>query len=60
MGSEVDYKVPLTAAHRLAALMAEVGDGRWATTTTTVEDITGRPPRSLTRFLAEHATAFLP
>ncbi|WP_101786882.1 NAD(P)H-binding protein [Nonomuraea indica] len=52
--------MPADAAHRLAALMAEVGDGRWATTTTTVEDITGRPPRSLTRFLAEHATAFLP
>ncbi|MBN6055495.1 NAD(P)H-binding protein [Nonomuraea sp. RK-328] len=68
----VDLPVPEMAAHlerqgmpapfgqALAALMAEVGDGHWSSTTTTVEDITGHPPRSLTTFLADHATAFTP
>ncbi|MGP3913417.1 hypothetical protein [Nonomuraea sp. 10N515B] len=40
------------------ALMAEIGDGRWATTTTTVKDLTGRPPRPLSAYLADHKDAF--
>ncbi|MEW9551749.1 NAD(P)H-binding protein [Nonomuraea sp. NPDC050783] len=66
----VDLPVPEMAAHlerqglpsplaaELAALMAETGDGRWASTTAAVEEITGRPPRTLERFLADHRAAF--
>ncbi|MBF8187915.1 NAD(P)H-binding protein [Nonomuraea sp. K274] len=50
--------VPQPHAGDLAALMAETGDGRWATTTTAVEDLTGRPPRPLSAFLADHKDAF--
>ncbi|GLX97092.1 NAD(P)H-binding protein [Herbidospora sp. NBRC 101105] len=51
--------LPAPAARDLALLMAQVGDGRWATTTTTVADVVGRPPRSLREFLeqAESPTA---
>ncbi|QYC42937.1 NAD(P)H azoreductase [Nonomuraea coxensis DSM 45129] len=66
----VDLPVPEMAAHLerqgmpapfaadLAALMAETGDGRWASATTEVEDITGRPPRTLEDFLTDHRTTF--
>ncbi|WP_246083600.1 NAD(P)H-binding protein [Nonomuraea diastatica] len=66
----VDLPVPEMTAHLerqgvtqplagdLAALMAETGDGRWATATTTVEDLAGRPPRALSTFLSEHVHAF--
>ncbi|MFI6316483.1 NAD(P)H-binding protein [Nonomuraea sp. NPDC050556] len=55
----VDLPVEEAAAHLerrgmpadLAALMAQIGDGRWASTTTTVADILGREPRSLKEFL---------
>ncbi|MEV0595205.1 NAD(P)H-binding protein [Nonomuraea cavernae] len=50
--------LPEPVNHALAALMAEVGDGRWSSVTTAVEDITGRPPRSLATFLTDHAPAF--
>ncbi|MEV4393106.1 NAD(P)H-binding protein [Nonomuraea sp. NPDC049607] len=43
--------MPAPAARDLATLMSQLGDGRWATTTTTVADILGRPPRSLREFL---------
>ncbi|MEV4243020.1 NAD(P)H-binding protein [Streptosporangium canum] len=49
---------PGPAARDLAELMAQIGDGRWSTTTGTVEALTGRPPRSLARFLTDHAAAF--
>ncbi|MEV4251001.1 hypothetical protein AB0J63_47400 [Streptosporangium canum] len=39
------------AACDLAELMSQIGDGRWAGTTTTVADILGRQPRSLREFL---------
>ncbi|WP_188193914.1 NmrA family NAD(P)-binding protein [Nonomuraea sp. SYSU D8015] len=66
----VDLPVPEMAAHLerkgfpqpyatdLATLMAETGDGRWSSTTTTVEDLTGRPPHPLSVFLADHRDAF--
>ncbi|RJL35340.1 NAD(P)H-binding protein [Bailinhaonella thermotolerans] len=44
--------MPAGTARDLAALMAQIGDGRWADTTTTVAGILGRPPRSLREFLA--------
>jgi NAD(P)H dehydrogenase (quinone) len=43
--------MPAQAARDLAELMAQIGDGRWASTTTTVADILGREPRSLREFL---------
>ncbi|MFF0311430.1 NAD(P)H-binding protein [Streptosporangium sp. NPDC004379] len=43
--------MPAQVAHDLARLMAQIGDGRWASTTTTVADILGRRPRSLREFL---------
>nr|WP_062333178.1 NAD(P)H-binding protein [Herbidospora sakaeratensis] len=43
--------LPAEAARDLALLMAQIGDGRWATTTTTVADILGRPARPLREFL---------
>ncbi|PZG21868.1 NAD(P)H-binding protein [Nonomuraea aridisoli] len=66
----VDLPVPEMTAHLerqgtphplaadLAALMAETGDGRWSTTTTAVQEVTGRPPRSLSAFLREHRESF--
>ncbi|SFJ63492.1 Uncharacterized conserved protein YbjT, contains NAD(P)-binding and DUF2867 domains [Streptosporangium canum] len=50
--------LPGPVARDLAELMAQIGDGRWSTTTETVEALTGRPPRSLTRFLTDHTAAF--
>ncbi|MEV0631673.1 NAD(P)H-binding protein [Nonomuraea wenchangensis] len=50
--------MPAPFATDLATLMAETGDGRWATTTTEVEAITGRPPRTLDDFLTDHRTTF--
>ncbi|MFI6520365.1 NAD(P)H-binding protein [Spirillospora sp. NPDC050679] len=43
--------MPAQAARDLAELMAQIGDGRWASTTTTVADLLGREPRSLREFL---------
>ncbi|MEV4890204.1 NAD(P)H-binding protein [Nonomuraea sp. NPDC055795] len=43
--------MPAEAARDLAELMSQIGDGRWASTTTTVSDLLGRPPRSLREFL---------
>ncbi|ETK37126.1 hypothetical protein [Microbispora sp. ATCC PTA-5024] len=43
--------MPAQTARDLAELMAQIGDGRWAGTTTTVADILGREPRSLREFL---------
>ncbi|WP_433356940.1 NAD(P)H-binding protein [Microtetraspora malaysiensis] len=43
--------MPAQAARDLAQLMSQIGDGRWASTTTTVTDILGRGPRSLREFL---------
>jgi uncharacterized protein YbjT (DUF2867 family) len=50
--------VPAAAADDLATLMRLVGDGRWASTTTAVRDLTGRPPRTLADFVAGHADLF--
>ncbi|MEU6075281.1 NmrA family NAD(P)-binding protein [Micromonospora sp. NPDC047074] len=50
--------LPAAAADDLADLMRLVGDGRWASTTTTVRDLTGRPARTLADFVAEHAGRF--
>ncbi|MFC4010325.1 NAD(P)H-binding protein [Nonomuraea purpurea] len=50
--------VPQPHAGDLAELMGTTGDGRWATVTTAVEDLTGRPPRPLSAFLADHRTQF--
>ncbi|WP_327085375.1 NAD(P)H-binding protein [Nonomuraea sp. NBC_01738] len=47
------YGIPVEAGLALASLMAQVGDGRWASTTSTVEDITGRAPRSLEDYLRD-------
>ncbi|GAA3706969.1 SDR family oxidoreductase [Nonomuraea antimicrobica] len=44
--------MPAPAARDLAELMTQIGDGRWASTTTTVADLLGREPRSLREFLA--------
>ncbi|TMR32505.1 NAD(P)H-binding protein [Actinomadura geliboluensis] len=44
--------MPAQAARDLAELMSQIGDGRWASATTTVADILGREPRSLREFLA--------
>ncbi|WP_043628093.1 NAD(P)H-binding protein [Nonomuraea candida] len=66
----VDLPVPEMAAHLerqglpgpqaedLARLMAEMGDGSWAEVTSEVRDLTGHPPRPLSAFLADHASAF--
>jgi len=66
----VDHSVPDMAAHlaaqgvpepvaaELAAMMHEMGTEDWASTTSAVQDLTGRPPRSLRDFLADHADAF--
>jgi len=43
--------MPVQAARDLAELMSQIGDGRWASTTTTVADVLGREPRSLQEFL---------
>ncbi|MET7335543.1 NAD(P)H-binding protein [Nonomuraea sp. NPDC005650] len=68
----VDLPVPEMAAHLerrgvpqplagdLAELMASTGDGRWSSTTTTVEDLTGHRPRPLSTFLTDHKPAFTP
>ncbi|MEU0570774.1 NmrA family NAD(P)-binding protein [Nonomuraea sp. NPDC005983] len=70
--SYVDLPIPEMAAHaerrgfpgptalEFATLMAEMGDARWSSLTSTVEDVTGRPPRTLATFLADHAAAFHP
>ncbi|WP_336208910.1 NAD(P)H-binding protein [Nonomuraea sp. LPB2021202275-12-8] len=50
--------MPEQFAHALAALMADMGEADWSSVTTAVEDLTGRPPRPLSAFLADHATAF--
>ncbi|MFI6885470.1 SDR family oxidoreductase [Streptosporangium canum] len=50
--------LPGPVARDLAELMTQIGDGRWSTTTGTVEALTGRPPRSLIRFLTDHTAAF--
>lgn len=54
----VGQGLPEPVAIDLATLMAEVGDGRWATTTTAVQDVTGRRPRSVADFLADYASSF--
>ncbi|RUL94385.1 NAD(P)H-binding protein [Verrucosispora sp. FIM060022] len=50
--------LPSAFADDLARLMRDVGDGRWADTTDTVQAITGRPPRTLATFIADHATSW--
>lgn len=50
--------VPAAAANDLTTLMRLVGDGRWASTTSAVRDLTGRPPRTLADFVAGHADLF--
>ncbi|MFI2285712.1 NAD(P)H-binding protein [Nocardia beijingensis] len=43
--------MPAQTARAFSELMSQIGDGRWASTTTTVADILGREPRSLREFL---------
>ncbi|GAA1667268.1 SDR family oxidoreductase [Nonomuraea maheshkhaliensis] len=50
--------MPRELALDLAELQAQTGDGSWAPVTTEVRDVTGRPPRTLADFLADHAAAF--
>ncbi|MFG1946624.1 NAD(P)H-binding protein [Nonomuraea sp. NPDC048826] len=50
--------LPDALAAQLAAMMREMGTEDWASASSTVEDLTGRPPRSLADFLADHAHAF--
>ncbi|MGI5272145.1 NAD(P)H-binding protein [Nonomuraea sp. CA-218870] len=50
--------VPEGVAAQLAAMMREMETEDWASVSTVVEDLTGRPPRSLSDFLAGHAHAF--
>ncbi|BCJ61303.1 NmrA family NAD(P)-binding protein [Micromonospora endophytica] len=50
--------LPPAFADDLATLMRDVGDGRWADTTDTVQTITGRPPRTLATFVTDHATSW--
>jgi uncharacterized protein YbjT (DUF2867 family) len=66
----VDLPVPAMAAHlaaqgvpqgvatEVATMMREMETEDWASVTSAVEDLTGRPPRPLTAFLADHAHAF--
>ncbi|MEV0164723.1 NmrA family NAD(P)-binding protein [Nonomuraea fuscirosea] len=49
--------LPQPLALDLAELQAQTGDGSWAPVTTTVRDVTGRAPRTLADFLADHAAA---
>lgn len=51
--------IPQEFAGELAELQAKTGDGGWAPTTTVVEDVTGRPPRTWPAFLADHKDAFM-
>ncbi|WP_049568041.1 hypothetical protein [Nonomuraea sp. SBT364] len=50
--------MPEVAAHALAVMMRDMGSTDWWSLTTAVHDLTGRPPRTLAAFVAEHATAF--
>ncbi|MDO3704787.1 NAD(P)H-binding protein [Micromonospora sp. C28SCA-DRY-2] len=50
--------MPAAAADDLATLMRLVGDGRWASTTGAVRELTGRPPRTLADFVTAHADRF--
>ncbi|MDA0632898.1 NAD(P)H-binding protein [Nonomuraea sp. MCN248] len=50
--------MPEDVAAQLAVMMREMETEDWASATTAVEDLTGRPPRSLADFLADHAHAF--
>ncbi|MGW4408807.1 NmrA family NAD(P)-binding protein [Nonomuraea sp. NPDC004702] len=52
--------IPEPFATELAAAQATLSRTGWAEITTTVEEVTGRPPRTLAAFVADHADAFLP
>ncbi|MEV4397958.1 NAD(P)H-binding protein [Nonomuraea sp. NPDC049607] len=52
--------IPEPFATELATAQATLSRTGWAEITTTVEEVTGRPPRTLAAFLADHADAFLP
>ncbi|MEV4218242.1 NAD(P)H-binding protein [Nonomuraea sp. NPDC049725] len=50
--------LPEPAAGALAAMMRDMGRTDWWSLSTAVRDLTGRPPRTLAAFAAEHAAAF--
>ncbi|MFI6927665.1 NAD(P)H-binding protein [Nonomuraea spiralis] len=52
--------VPEPFATELATAHATLSETGWAEITTTVEEVTGRPPHTLADFLADHAAAFAP
>ncbi|YCK36816.1 NAD(P)H-binding protein [Actinomadura sp. ATCC 39365] len=52
--------IPEPFATELATTQATLSRTGWAEITTTVEEVTGRPPRTLAAFVADHADAFLP
>ncbi|MFF0000323.1 hypothetical protein [Streptomyces avermitilis] len=50
--------IPEPYATQRAEAMADQDNAFWGKATPTVEEITGRKPRSLANFLSDHATAF--
>ncbi|MEV4165710.1 hypothetical protein [Nonomuraea dietziae] len=52
------WGMPEATARELAEMMAAVPDSSWSKITSTVEDLTGRAPRSLADYLADHAADF--
>lgn len=50
--------LPERFAVELATVQSGLSETGWAEVNTTVEDVTGRPPRTLAAFLADHADAF--
>ncbi|WP_280484200.1 NAD(P)H-binding protein [Nocardia farcinica] len=55
----VDRGLPPRFAADLAVLVGEVADGDQSTTTSTVADLTGHPPRTFARFATDHRPALL-
>lgn len=51
--------VPEANGWMLAGLFAAVREGHTAAVSSAVESLTGRPPRSLQRYAADHAAAFI-
>ena len=49
---------PAPFAAELSRMMRQLADGRWATPTAGVRELTGRAPRTFEAFLAEHAGVF--
>ncbi len=52
--------IPEPYATDLPAMQSTLGSTGWWEVNSTVQDVTGRPPRTLARFLADHTDAFCP